>query len=304
MRDPSGAPWRLTAPFVVGFLFAFVSTLSLRLIERSFVASNSTRADEGDPALFLLSKEPSGDCWGLSKQASHATPDKAQLMFNFPVTGKKALATLHFTAGEIGGPELVDITVNAVHQGFAKPAGAAVKHDVFEDGLVEQSIVLTQKHLRKNEKNLLVFDHIKNPPGHEPWVICHVWVEVEQLPEGPEAQLRQMAEEYLNRGDATYDRYQEARSMFDAWMAYKQARRFLEAMDEKVDDSDIVKVKIRASERELDEQCSKFLLKGQAMEQAGKRADAIANYKNGLLFFPEKEHPCFTQLRDRLAALE
>jgi hypothetical protein len=106
-------------------------------------------------------------------------------------------------------------------------------------------------------------------------------------------------------GDRKYDdRKVGARNLFDAWLSYKKAKLFLEAMEEKPDDYEIVKAKIRDCDRELDEQCSKWLLKGQAMEQTGKTSDAISNYKNGQLFFPEKDHPCYQQLRERLTAIE
>jgi hypothetical protein len=245
-----------------------------------------------------LGTEPSKDCWGLSNQATHPTPDKAQFSFNFPVTAKKAIATLHFAAGNIGKPEIVDITVNAVHQGFANRSS-------FGDDLHNQDVVLTPKHLKANEKNLLVFDNIKNPPGQESWVVCKVWVEVQQLPSGSAAELRENAKANLDVGDRKYDdRKVGARNLFDAWLSYKKAKLFLEAMEEKPDDYEIVKAKIRDCDRELDEQCSKWLLKGQAMEQTGKTSDAISNYKNGQLFFPEKDHPCYQQLRERLTAIE
>jgi hypothetical protein len=252
--------------------------------------------DEESRTVFPLRETPSGDCWGWSDQAAHVTPDKAQFSFFFPVTGRKAMATLHFAGGNVGKPEIVDITVNAVHQGF-------VNRSSFGDELHNQNLVLSTTHLKANEKNLLVFDNIKNPPGQEPWVVCNVWVEVEQLPSDCEAGLRAQGKEALELAENQATR-SDLRSEFDAWLLYKKARLFFEAMEHRPDDYEIVKAKIRDSEAELDKRCQRSLLKGQAMEQTGKTADAIANYKLGQLSFPGNEHPCAEQLRVRIAAIE
>ena len=58
------------------------------------------------------------------------------------------------------------------------------------------------------------------------------------------------------------------------------------------------------SQRDLDEQCAKTLLRGQGLEQAGKTSEAIQAYKEGQRFFPDKQHECFQQLKDRLNNLE
>ena len=79
---------------------------------------------------------------------------------------------------------------------------------------------------------------------------------------------------------------------------------YLEAMETRIDEYDVVKQKIRDTEREMDEECSKIMLNGAAAEKQNKIAEAIGQYKHGLQFFPEKDHPCYGSIRARLGELE
>src|SRR5262249_6414965 len=120
-------------------------------------------------SVFEISGAPTKDCYGIGPNVNHQTADKAQFSFNFPVTAKKAIATLHFTAGSVAKSEEVDISVSAVHQAFINRS--------FGDDQRAQDVSLAPKYLKPNDKNLVVFDNLKNPPGQEPWVICGVAVE-------------------------------------------------------------------------------------------------------------------------------
>ncbi len=254
-------------------------------------------SNDESKSVFEVTATPSKDCFGLGPGTTHTTSDKAQFAFSFPVTAKKAIATLSFTAGSVAKGEEVDISVGAVHQAFVQRS--------FGDELQAQEVRLQSKYLKPNDRNLIVFDNLKNPPGQEQWVICNMAVKVEQLPDGSLADLKDQARIEIANADRLYaDRLIDAGNLFASWKAYKKAGLFLEAMDEKIDEYDVVKQKVRDGRRELDEQCAKLMLKGAAFEKQNKIMDAIAQYKYGRRFFPEKDHPCFGQIQARLADLE
>lgn len=247
--------------------------------------------------VFELTGVPTKDCFGIGPGVTHTTSDKAQFEFNFPVTAKKALATLRFTAGSVAKGEEVDISVGAVHQGFVNRS--------FGDDQRGQEVPLSAKYLKPNDKNHVVFDNLKNPPGQEQWVICNVAVEVQQLPAGTESELREQARADILNGDRFYqDRLIAAVNRYNAWKSYRRALLYLEAMDIRIDEYDVVKQKIRDTERELDAECATIMLNGAAAEKQNKIGEAIGQYKHGLQFFPEKDHACFGQIRGRLDSLE
>jgi len=247
---------------------------------------------------FPIGPEPSTDTWGTGMDGvGHETVDKAQFEFIFPVTAKKAVATLHFESAGVQRPETVDVAVNTIHVGFLEPS--------FGDNPKAQEISIPPKYLHPNEKNRVVFDNLKNPPGQEPWYLGQVWIEVHQLPEDTPENLKRRAQAAISVGDRAWDaRKIGADNTFKAWKAYEQAQLYLEAVDEKVDELDVVRQKIRDAQRELDSLCSAQMLKGIAAEKQNHADDAIAIYKNALLYFPEKDHSCFKQLHDKLNNLE
>jgi hypothetical protein len=247
--------------------------------------------------VFEVESGPTKDCFGLGSGVTHTTADKAQFSFNFPVTAKKAIATLRFTAGQVAKSEEVDISVGAVHQGFVNRS--------FGDDQRAQEVPLASKYLKPNDKNNIVFDNLKNPPGQETWVICNVAVEVQQLPAGTESELREYARADILNGDRFYqDRLIAAPNRYNAWRSYKRALLYLEAMESRIDEYDVVKQKIRDTEREMDEDCSKIMLNGAAAEKQNKITDAISQYKHGLQFFPERDFACYATIHSRLDELQ
>lgn len=248
--------------------------------------------------LFDIGSEPTDDTWGYGMDGvRNQTQDKAQFEFLFPVTAKKAIATLHFSSAGVQKAEWVDVAVNTIHVGFVEPT--------FGDNVKDQEINIPTKYLQPNKKNRVVFDHLRNPPGHEPWMIAKVWVEVQQLPEDTAEHLKARAQEAITNGDRAWEyRQVGADNTFKAWKAYKQARLYLEALDEHIDELDVVRQKIKDATRELDAICAKYMLKGQAAEKQGKEGEAINIYKGALSFFPEKDHSCYQQLHEKLQNLE
>jgi hypothetical protein len=303
LPDKARLLWRRTPDW--GRRAGLVAAASLAIVVFGKTAWTFTHPDDGPAFLssdesktvFEVTATPSKECFGLGPGTTHTTADKAQFAFNFPVTARKAIATLSFTAGSVAKGEVVDIAVGAVHQAFVLRS--------FGDDLQAQEVRLQPKYLKPNDRNLVVFDNLKNPPGQEQWVICNVAVKVEQLPDGTQADLKDQARIEIANADRFYnDRLIDAGNLFASWKAYKKAGLFLEAMDEKIDEYDVVRQKVRDSRRELDEQCAKLMLKGAAFEKQGKVMDAVGQYKYGRRFFPEKDHPCFGQIQARLAELE
>ncbi|MBS2030887.1 MAG: FHA domain-containing protein [Deltaproteobacteria bacterium] len=254
--------------------------------------------DESKNVFDIGPEANANDAWGVGVDGiSHITADKAQFQFTFPVTAKKATATIHFTTSGIPKPEQVDVAANTVHIGFVQPS--------FGDQQKEQEIPIPTKYLKPNEKNKVVFDHLKNPPGQEPWFLTKVWVEVQQLPEDTPQNLMRRAREQIVVGDRAWEfRQVGADNTYRAWKAYQEAKLYLEALDQKVDELDVVRQKIKDAKNELDAICSKQMLKGVSAEQQGHADVAIQIYKGALSFFPEKDHPCFQQLHEKLNSLE
>ena len=259
----------------------------------------SVLAGDESKNVFDIGPEPdANNAYGVGMDGiTHITADKAQFQFVFPVTAKKATATIHFTTSGIQKPEQVDVAANTVHIGFVQPS--------FGDQQKEQEIPIPTKYLKPNEKNRVVFDHLKNPPGQEPWFLTKVWVEVQQLPEDRPENLMRRAREQIVVGDRAWEfRQVGAYNTYRAWKAYQQAKLYLEALDQKVDELDVVRQKIKDAKTELDAICSKQMLKGVSAEQQGHADVAIQIYKGALAFFPEKDHYCYQQLHEKLNSLE
>jgi len=296
--------WWTDAPkkqrMIAGGGAGFVVLLVAFAIFKVATGGGPALVDLGDESkhTFQIGPEPLTDSFGLGVDGlTHETSDKAQFEFLFSVTAKKAIATLHFSSAGVTKPELVDVEVNTIHVGFVQAT--------FGNQIREQEISIPPKYLKANQNNRVVFDHLKNPPGREPWYLSNVWVEVQQLPEDTPDNLKRRAHDAMVVGDRAWDfRQVGADNTYKAWKAYKQAALYLQALDTHVPDLDLAKQKIRDASRELDSICSKQMLKGVSAEERQHYDEAIKIYKGALLYFPDHDYHCYRDLHKKLDNLE
>lgn len=279
---------------------AVFGLLIVSSVVRSILAPSTAvvvGSNDESAVVFPLPDVINDDTFGVGS-VGHTTIDRAQFVFNFPVTGKKATATLHFESAQIARPEDIDVTLNAVHQGFAPRS--------LGDQSRKSDIPLSPKHLKPNAANTIVFDQVKNPPGQEAWVIGRVWVEVTQLPVGTPEELKASARHYTELGDKKFEHAKiGGPNMFEAWSAYRKAKLYFDALEDadRPDEYDVIRRKIKDTERELDAICAREMFRGEALVRRDRWDEAIALYKSALVFFPSKEHSCNIQIGQALSSM-
>lgn len=243
----------------------------------------SARGPKG-PEPTQLSTQPIADSFGLGEGVTWKRPDLKSFEFFFN-TPTRAVALLHYQAKDIG-PDEVAISVNGAQAGSVPP-------DTTNSQEREIEQVLSTRDLKRNARNVVVFDDVHNPPGEDTWQISGLWLEVIPIPELPKDQLLASAREYAARGKLMYEQRDiGSANLFNAWKNYRFAWLTLEAVDEKPELYQLVRYQLAAIGRELDAQCGKMMLATRkAIELHDKRkAKQVLEEVNA--YFPTAEHRC------------
>ncbi len=242
------------------------------------------------PEPDTLSASPIEDSFGLAapggadpvrwKRADQKVFDFA---FNSPV---KAVVIVHYQARDISGNEVI-LSVNGADVGQV-PADTMAAAERSHEVLVPSNI------LKKGEPNKVVFDNVNNPPGNDPWRIWNVWIEIAQLPELPDDQLRQQANDKYKKAQEMFERRDiGAINRWEAYRSFREAWLQLEAHpDPKPPTYALAREKMKEAQAELDRQCSKLLLGAQGAYNQHQFDAARIELEHVHEFFPEKKHPC------------
>lgn len=224
------------------------------------------------------------DSYGLGPDVMWIRPDMKVFDFEF-TTPTRAVVVLHYQAQDISENE-VAVILNGVEQ-------APVPPDV--SGAVEREIeqVLQVASLKRNERNQVIFDNVKNPPGEEPWKITGPWIEVVPIPEISSDETIRSAQEYATKAN----QYNERRTigsenLFLAWKNYRYAWIAMESLDEKPELYATVRYNMAALKKELDQLCGRLMLDAQKSIQLKNRKKARQTLEEVPRYFPTSEHRC------------
>lgn len=264
----------LTGLAVVGLVLLLVSVFR--------PAKATTRHQGPEPA--QLSLTPLKDSFGLGQGVTWKRADLKAFDFEF-ISPTRAVVVLHYQASNIASEE-VSISLNGVEQGWVPVDTAASAEREIE-------LILSLKLLKRGERNQLVFDNVRNPPGQDTWRVSNLYVEVIPVPELPVEELLSLARKQATAGERFYKQKDVgSENLFKAWKSFRSAWLTLEAMDEKPDLYNDVRFSLEQAGVELDQQCRKLMLDFQRSVQFRDGDKAVATVQEVMRRFPTTEHRC------------
>nr|WP_153869063.1 MULTISPECIES: FHA domain-containing protein [Myxococcaceae] len=246
----------------------------------------SAAREELGPEPTQLTATPLRGSFGLGDGVTWERPDMKVFTFEFTAP-TRAVALLRYQASGISKDE-VSVSVNGIDQGWVPPdAGGASEREL--------ELVLPPSALHRNARNQLIFDNVKNPPGHEPWRIEGLRVEIIPVPELPPAELLASARESVAKARA-YDVQRAAGSenLFRAWKNYRFAWVTLEALDERPELYRDVRYALAQVSADLDRECARLMLEFQRGVQYRDAKAVREAFEDVLRHFPTTEHRCHT----------
>jgi hypothetical protein len=236
------------------------------------------------PEPLTLGVDPVTDSFGLGEGVRWERADQKSFDFEF-VTPTRAVALVHYQASGISKEE-VALILNGVNLGWVPPDTASANERELE-------AILPISALKRNERNALVFDNVRNPPGNESWRIWNLRVEIIPVPELARDELVAKARQYAVTGARFYEtRDVGAENLFKAWKEYRFAWITLEALDEKPDLYQDVRYQLGQVSAELDHKCSQLMLDFQRAVQYRNAKKARAALQEVGRRFPTAEHRC------------
>lgn len=245
------------------------------------------------PEPEMLSIQPVADSFGYGPGVTWERPDMKVFDFEFTAP-TRAVVVLHYQAQDISENE-VSVTVNAVDQGF-------VPADVSSAPEREIEQVLSPQALKRNQKNQVVFDNVKNPPGREPWRIAGLWIEVVPIPEISPEQTVASAQEYAANASKFYDQREVgSENLFRAWKGYRDAWITLESLETKPELYQTVRFQMNSLKHQLDQLCSKLMLDVERSVQLKDRKRARQTLEEVPRYFPTREHRCHNLALQKMA---
>lgn len=160
-----------------------------------------------------------------------------------------------------------------------------------------QTVTLPEKLLTPGTTNTLEFV----AAGADDWGIERVEFEVIGLNDADLAK----ATEQFNLGLVRYrEKNVAARNLYDAWRHMREARRYMEGLDEKPTDYDNALAYLRDWEKELDRICSQKLFDANKEATYNRYEKANELYSFLLAAFPGDAHPCRGRAQSSMFIIE
>ena len=161
---------------------------------------------------------------------------------------------------------------------------------------------LSPQALKRNQRNQVVFDNVKNPPGREPWRIAGLWIEVVPIPEISPEQTVASAQEYAANASEFYDQREVgSENLFRAWKGYRDAWITLESLETKPELYQTVRFQMNSLKHQLDQLCSKLMLDVERSVQLKDRKRARQTLEEVPRYFPTREHRCHNLALQKMA---
>jgi len=244
--------------------------------------ADSLAANGPEPRMLGLQTLP--DSFGLGDGVKWQQPDLKVFDFEF-VSPTRAVAVLRYQASGIAKEE-VSVSVNAVPVGF-------VPADTLNSAEREVQQILSPSVLKRNERNQLAFDNMRNPPGRDGWQVWNLRLEIIPVPEMPPEKLLETARDYVARARAFYEQREVgAPNLFRAWDNFRSAWITLEALDDKPELYQDVRYMLGQVAVDLDHKCGQLMLDFKRNIQFKDRKRAAAVLADVKTHFPTAAHRC------------
>ena len=207
----------------------------------------------GKPDPVVLTRAPIPESFGLGDGVDHPREDQKSFEFEL-ISPVRALAILQFQARDIAAGEVV-VTCNAQEVG-------QVPADTLDTADRMLEIVIPASVLKKGERNQIIFDNVRNPPGKDPWRIWNVSIEPVMLSEESVDKLQVDAKNAFDRGIRNMERKDVgAENRYNAWKEFREAWLLLESHpDPKPALYDLARAKVKEAQQELDRTCARLML--------------------------------------------
>jgi hypothetical protein len=246
-----------------------------------------------EPEKLLVSHERVRYFFGVGDGVDYKRVDAKEFTFDF-VTPTDAAILVHYQAKEIDRDE-VAISVNGGDVGFV-PADVNLPDREIET-------LIPQRVLKRGEKNTLLFDNVKNPPGKDPWRIGEIWLELLPVPPSTSADAIRRAKDLGKQAFALYQqRDVGSDNIFKSWKAYRLAWQVLLVVPEEQRGALFEQMRRRADElaQELDHQCAQLMLDAKKQMELKDPDKAKEILDSVSLAFPTNEHRCHQLANERL----
>ncbi len=247
-----------------------------------------------EPDRLTVTRERVHYFFGYGEGVEYLHVDSKEFVFDF-VTPTEAAVLLHYQAQEIDRDE-VSIAVNGAEIGFVPPDIGVPDREL--EALVPQRV------LKRGERNSIVFDNVRNPPGKERWRVGEIWLEVLPVPPATAAEAIRRARELGRQAGQLYAQREVGQeNVFRSWRAYRLAWQVLLAVPEEQRTSLFEQMRRKSDElaQELDRQCGALMLEAKKQMELKNpdRAKEILESVAGV--FPNNEHRCHALAMDRIA---
>lgn len=231
------------------------------------------------PEPSVLSRDAISESFGLGDGVSYVRSDMKVFDFEF-ASPTQALVILTYQAKDIAQGE-VAISANGQEIGSVPP-------DVMgsDDRVVE--LVIRPDVLKKGEKNQVIFDNVRNPPGKDDWRVWNLRVEAVPLPEVSTEQMVREAKTSFDRAVLSMERKDiGAANRYEAWREYRNSWLYLEGHPEpKPELYELARAKVREAQQELDRTCAKLMLEVETYYNQRNYAGARATLEHVNEYFP------------------
>ena len=224
------------------------------------------------------------DSFGLGEGVTWVQPNMKLFDFEF-VSPTRAVAVLRYQASGISKDE-VSLTVNARLLGSVPPDTATSTEREIQQ-------IIPPSMLKRNERNQLVFDNVRNPPGRDTWRVWNLRLEIIPVPDLRPEELLETARNYVAKAREFYERRDVgAENLSLAWENYRSAWITLEALDEKPELYEDVRHMMGQVAVELDHKCGQLMLEFQRHLQFKDKKRARRMVDEITRRFPTAAHRC------------
>lgn len=256
------------------------------------------RPEEGpplptEPDRLPVSHERVRYFFGLGEGVEYPRPDGKEFTFDF-VTPTDAAILIHYQAQEIDRDE-VAIIVNGTDVGFVPP----------DIGVPDREIetLVPQRVLKRGEKNTVVFDNVRNPPGKDRWRVGELWLELLPVPPATAPEAIRRAKDLAKQAGQLYaQRDVGSDNVFRSWKAYRLAWQVLLVVPEEQRGTLFEQTRRKSEElaQELDRQCGALMLDAKKQMELKNPDRAKEILDSVSLSFPTNEHRCHQLANERL----
>ena len=234
------------------------------------LTSSRTRHGLACPDTVAVDDDTSGDSFGAGEVDVDCG---GKVVFGFKAPPQTRVL-FHYQPMRVGTPSELELRLNGKHLAWAPVSGARGE---------DQVLTLPQDALNADGRNFVAFS--QSQKGKE-WGVGRVRVEMLAITAGDLPAARQA----YDRGRRKLEERRIApRNLYDAWMAFAEARRQMEGLAQKPALYGEVAQLIKDAERDLEKECSKLLFSAARFERYGQEEKAQQTYREVLLHFPGED---------------